>query len=285
MIRQIIIGLLLCFLMQLTSNAQEEEIPYAVTAATSIGLGRYNIMDTYLTPGSKIPFKGGGIRILDERMKLTRLADSRVSRQQLFDVDLSLTDNGAGTTNTLNGFIDYSLGYHYRFEPINNLTLLAGASARLMAGFIYSTKASNNPASVKADFDLNISAMVLYHLSIRNYPMTLRYQVETPFIGMLFSPHFGQSYYEIFDQGNSSGIVPFTSFHNKQAMRNYLSVDFPVGKMMVRTGYLNSLYYLNVNGIQSHIISHSFTVGIIKEFVVFGGKRIKQQSKYKSAYY
>ena len=72
MIRQIIIGLLLCFLMQLTSKAQEEEIPYAVTAATSIGLGRYNIMDTYLTPGSKIPFKGGGIRILDERMKLTR---------------------------------------------------------------------------------------------------------------------------------------------------------------------------------------------------------------------
>ena len=151
-------------------------------------------------------------------MKLTRLADSRISRQQLFDVDLSLTDNGAGTTNTLNGFIDYSLGYHYRFEPINNLTLLAGASARLMAGFIYSTKASNNPASVKADFDLNVSAMVLYHLSIRNYPMTLRYQVETPFIGMLFSPHFGQSYYEIFDQGNSSGIVPFTSFHNKQAL-------------------------------------------------------------------
>ena len=74
MIRQIIIGLLLCFLMQLTSKAQEEEIPYAVTAATSIGLGRYNIMDTYLTPGSKIPFKGGGNRTSWNSCQEQRLA-------------------------------------------------------------------------------------------------------------------------------------------------------------------------------------------------------------------
>lgn len=285
MARQIIIGLLLCFLLQPEGKAQEDETPYAVTAATSIGYGRYNVMDTYLTPGSKISFQGGGMRILDERMKLTHLASSRISRQQLFNMDISLTDNGAGTTSTLNGFADYSIGYHYRFKPIDNLVLLAGASAHLMAGFVYSTKASNNPASVKADLDLNISAMALYHLSIRNYPLTLRYQVESPFAGMLFSPHFGQSYYEIFDQGNSSGIVPFSSFHNKQAMKNYLTIDFPIGKIMVRAGYLNSLYYLNVNGIQSHIISNSFTIGIVKEFVSFGGKHIKQQSRYKSAYY
>lgn len=285
MIRLFIFGFMLCFLMPSISKAQEEELPYAVTAATSIGFGRHNIMDTYLTPGSKIPYKGGGIRILDERMKLTHLANSHISRQQLFNVDLSLTENGGGTTNTLNGFIDYSLGYHYRFEPINHLKLLAGASAHLMAGFIYSTKASNNPASVKADLDLDISAMAIYQLSIRNYPLTIRYQAIIPMIGMLFSPHFGQSYYEIFDQGNSSGIVPFTSFHNKQAMKNYLTVDFPVGSAMLRAGYLNSLYYLNVNGIQSHIISHSFMIGIVKEFVAFGGKRIKQQSEYKSAYY
>ncbi len=284
MLRKIIIGLIAFFLWLPLMQAQEEQ-PYAVTSATTVGIGHYNIMDTYLTPGSRIPYTGGGLRVMDERMKLTRLADSHISRQQVISVDLSYTESPGGSSRTMNGFIDYSLAYHYRFEPVKNLKLLTGASAHVMAGFIYSTRVSNNPASAKADLDLNISALALYNLSIANYPLTLRYQMEVPFAGILFSPHFGQSYYEIFDQGNSSGIVPFSSFHNKQAMKNYLSVDFPIGKLMMRVGYLNSLYYLDVNGIQSHIVSHSVMIGLVKEFVAFRGKQLRQQSKYKSAYY
>lgn len=285
MIKKLFIGIFFLFLQMPVGLAQEEEKPYAVTSATSIGVGRYDIMDTYLTPGSKIPYEGWGIQVMDERMKLTRLADSHISRQQIVSANISITENGSGTARSMNGFIDYTLGYHYRFNHIRNLKLLAGVSAHLLAGFIYSTKVSNNPASAKADLDLNISAMAVYNLSINSYPMTLRYQLETPFAGILFSPHFGQSYYEIFDQGNSSGIVPFTSFHNKQVLKNYLTADFPINKIMLRVGYLNSLYYLDVNGIQSHIISNSFMVGIVKEFMTFRGKKMKRQSMYKSAYY
>lgn len=274
---------LLCCVCSL--YAQEVEDPYAVTASTMLGVGGYNIMDTYLTPGSRAPYRGWGLRVLDERMKLLRLADSRVSRQQIVSVDVSLTENGAGTARGLNGFVDYTLGYHYRMEPLPGLRLLAGASAHALLGFIYCTRASNNPASAKADLDLNLSGMALYNLQIRNYPLTFRYQVEVPFAGILFSPHFGQSYYEIFDRGNKSGIVPFTSFHNKVAFKNYLTVDFPLGNWMIRAGYLNSLYYLDVNGIQSHILSHSFMIGVVKEFVAFRGKKIRRASTYRSAYY
>jgi len=126
--------------------------------------------------------------------------------------------------------------------------------------------------------------MALYTLRIRSYPLTFRYQFEIPFAGILFSPHAGQSYYEIFSQGNRSGIVPFTSFHNKQAMKNYLTVDFPIGKLTFRAGYLNNLYYLDVNGIRSHILSNSFVIGFVKEFIAFGGKRT-QSTRHKSAYY
>ena len=231
-------------------------------------------MDTYLTPGSRIPYKGWGVRVMDERMKLTRLLSGRISRQQIVSADFSVTRNGAGTTRALSGFLDYTLGYHYRFEPLPDLRLLAGASAHAMVGFIYGTRTSNNPASAKADVDLNVSAMALYHLKIKDYPLTLRYQFEVPFLGFLFSPHYGQSYYEIFNLGNNSGIVPITSFHNKQAMKNYLTVDFPIGKFTFRAGYLNSLYYLNVNGIRSHILSNSFVIGFVKEFIAFGGKRV-----------
>ncbi len=265
-------------------QAQEDEVPASVNAATLIGVGGYDLMDTYLTPGSRIPYRGWGIRILDERMKLTRLLSGRISRQQIVSADFSVTQNGAGTARALSGFLDYTLGYHYRFEPLPDLRLLAGASAHAMVGFVYGTRSSNNPASAKADVDVSVSAMALYHLKIKGYPFTLRYQLEVPFLGFLFSPHYGQSYYEIFDQGNTSGIIRFSSLHNKQAMKNYLTVDFPVGRFTFRAGYLNSLYYLDVNGIQSHIFSHSFMIGIVKEFISLGGKK-KSAPRHRSAYY
>lgn len=281
------IGLLLSFIcgFSFILNAQTEKYLYPVNVATMIGVGSYNIMDTYLTPGSRIPYKGWGLRVLDERMKITKLADSRISRQQFVNVNMSFTENDAGTTRALSGFVDYTLGYHYRLEPLPNLRVLTGASFHAMAGFIYLTRSSNNPASAKADLELNVSAMAIYNLCIKDYPLTLRYQFEIPFVGILFSPHAGQSYYEIFDIGNKSGIVPFTSFHNKQAMKNYLTVDFPVGKFTIRAGYLNSLYYLDVNRIQSHILSNSFVIGFVKEFVAFGGKRMYKKSNHKSVYY
>ena len=280
-----ILSCLLLLFWSIPAFPQEEEPTEPVNAATLIGIGGYNLMDTYLTPGSRIPYTGWGLRVMNERTKMTWLADHRISRQQIFNADIASIRNGAGTTQAFSGFLDYTLGYHYHFHPIPALKLLAGASVHAMGGFIYCTRVSNNPASAKADLDLNLSAQAVYNFQIRNYPLTLRYQVEIPFIGILFSPHYGQSYYEIFDRGNKSGIVPFTSFHNKLAMKNYLTVDFPVGKFTFRAGYLNSLYYLDVNQIQSHIISHSFVIVFVREFIAFGGRKMQQTSKHNSVYY
>ena len=280
--------ILTCLLLLFFANpvfSEEGEKQEPINTATLIGIGGYNLMDTYLTPGSRIPYTGWGIRVMNERMKMTRLADHRISRQQVFNADIASTQNGAGTTQAFSGFLDYTLGYHYHFNPIPALKLLAGASVHAMGGFIYCVRSSNNPASAKADLDLNLSAQAIYNFRIRNYPLTLRYQMEIPFIGILFSPHYGQSYYEIFDRGNKSGIVPFTSFHNKQAMKNYVTIDFSIGKFTFRAGYMNSLYYLDVNQIQSYIRSHSFVIGFVREFISFGGRKMQQESKHNSVFY
>lgn len=280
---------LICFFCCLigTLQAQEnrEDLPWSVNEGTMVGAGRYNLMDTYLSPGQKMNYTGWGLRILNERMKMVRLADYQVSRQQIINVDMAFADNAAGTASDFAGFIDYTLGYHYHLPLLPGLKLLAGGSAHGMAGFIYNTRNGNNPASAKADIDLNFSALLMYGLKIKNYPLALRYQLTIPFAGVFFSPHYGQSYYEIFDLGNSSGVVQFNSFHNKFAMKNYFTVDFPVGNLTLRAGYLHSLYRTDVNAIQSHIISHSFLIGFVKEFISFGGKRLKNTHTYSSAYY
>ncbi len=267
-------------------SAGGEEIPLSTHEATMVGIGGYNLRDTYLSPSTNINYTGWVARVLNERMKIVRLADYRVSRQQMVNVEFGSTLNGAGTAREYAGFIDYSLGYHYRFTQIApGLKLLAGASARVSGGFIYNTRNSNNPASGKADLDLNLSGVAVYNFKIRQFPLAFRYQAEIPFAGMLFSVHKGEPYYYL-TLGSRSGLVHFSSFHNKFAMRNYFTLDIPVSRVTIRMGYLNSMYRTDVAGIKTHVLSNSFMIGFAKEFVSFGGKRLeKDRHRYRSAYY
>ena len=278
--------LFLCLALPLMAQSVEDEAPRSTNESTMVGIGGYNLRDTYLSPSTDINYTGWVARILNERMKVVRLADYKISRQQLINVEFGSTRNGAETANEYAGFVDYSLGYHYRFpQLLPGLKVLTGASARLSGGFIYNTRNSNNPVSGKADFDLNLSAMAIYNFKIQDFPLTLRYQAEIPFAGVLFSVHKGEPYYFL-TQGSADGIVRFSSFHNKFAMRNYFTLDIPVSNFTVRVGYLNSMYRTDVNSIKTHILSNSFMVGLVKEFVSFGGKRLKKDAhRYRSAYY
>lgn len=278
--------LFLWMALPVVAQSDEEEAPRSINESTMVGIGGYNLRDTYLSPSTDINYTGWVARILNERMKVVRLADYKISRQQLINVEFGSTRNGAETANEYAGFVDYSLGYHYRFTNLlPGLKVLTGASARISGGFIYNTRNSNNPVSGKGDFDLNLSAMAIYNFNIKEFPLTLRYQAEIPFAGVLFSVHKGEPYYFL-TQGGSDGIVRFSSFHNKFAMKNYFTLDIPVSNFTVRVGYLNSMYRTDVNSIKTHVLSNSFMIGFVKEFVSFGGKRLKNNAhRYSSAYY
>lgn len=255
---------------------------YSTNEATLIGAGKYFMKDSYLSP---LKYDGWGLRVLNERIKKISLEDGKISRQQLLNVDFSSTINPSETARSFTGFVDYSLGYHYRFNLMRNMRLLVGSSAQAQAGFIYNTRNGNNPASAKLSLNLNASAMLLYSFKIKNYPLTFRYQLETPFAGAAFSPHYGQSYYEIFNLGNHKDVVKFTSFHNQLAFKNYITLDFPIRNFTIRTGLMNSSNRMNLNGINSHVISNSFMIGFVHEFISFGGKRQHQSILLDSAYY
>lgn len=264
---------------------KEEEESYPINEATLIGAGGYNLMDTYLTPGIESSYTGWNLRIMDERLKRVALANHRVVRQQLVSIDGGRTLNGAGSSIDYGLFLEYHLGYLYQMQVGSGLRWLAGASGELLAGAIYNTRNTNNPVAAKGDLSLNLSSMLIYQCKIRNYPLVFRYQLMLPFAGVCFSPHYNQSYYEMFGLGNHSGLVHFNSFYNKFAMKHYITVDFPVGNLIVRAGYLNSRYRTDMNCITGHIVCNSFVIGFVKEFVAFGGKQMRQSTMKRSAYY
>ena len=270
----------LCFsVFVLSLYAQADEPPCSVNEATLIGCGRYKIKNTYL---SAIKYDGWGIDVLNERTKLIR---PRISRQQTLHLDLSTVNHPAGTSRAYAGFIDYAYGLHYHFRPTPELKILAGGSAGAMFGFVYNMQNGNNPAALHVDLDMRLSAAVIYTFRLHHSSLTVRYQTDIPVVGMLFSPHYGQSYYEIFGVGNSDGVIQCSSLHNKWALRNYLTVDLPVGNWTVRLGYLNDLYQTKVNGIQTDYVSHSFMVGMVKELISLSGKHLRKTHLYQSAYY
>ena len=84
--------------------------------------------------------------------------------------------------------------------------------------------------------------------------------------------HDGQSYYEIFSLGNSSGVVKFTSLHNQPSLRQMLTADFPIGRAKMRFAYIWDAQQSNVNSIKTHTYSHVFMVGFVKEVYLLKNK-------------
>ena len=212
-----------------------------VTRATMYGVGYTNVFDTYLSPQE---YKGIEFRISRETMRMTAWGDGNVSVQNFFQANLAYTHNRVDNNNTFAGLVNWNYGLHYQFRITDSFKLLAGGMG---------------------DINLDASGMAIWHTKIKNYPLALRYQVNLPVIGVMFSPHYGQSYYEIFTLGHASGVVRFTSLHNQPALRQMISVDFPIRYTKMRLSYLCDLQQSKLNGIKTHTYSQVFMVGFVHD--------------------
>ncbi len=241
-----------------------------VMRSVMIGAGHNNIFETYLSP---LEYEGPEVRFAYETMRMTRLMDGNVSAQNLFQLHASYTENISQTNHTYGGLVNWSYALHYQFRPAKGLKILFGPMLDLNAGVVYNRRNSNNPAQAKAYGGLGASGMLIYRFRIKNYPLTVRWQANLPLLGVMFSPEFGESYYEIFSLGNGGRNVVFTSLHNNPSLRQLLTLDFPVGNTVMRVGYICDLQQAKVNNLKSHTYSHDFMIGVVRNLYLFHGKK------------
>lgn len=258
--------------------AQEDNALMPTNRSTVVGVGRSTLVDTYLSP---LDYTGTGLSILSETFRKAGFINDKLVLQQQFAIDVAFTKNPAHTSSEYYGNISYKIKTLYPIIKIDNFKLLAGGGVQAGLGGIYNVRNSNNPGSIKTSVNLDLSAMVLYNWN----RFTFRWQLSTPFVGMFFSPAYGQSYYEIFSLGNDGGTVQLASFNNYLALQNYITVDIPIKNVTLRTGYLGGYYKTDVNNIYTNIVSHQFVLGFAVESLNFGGKKIKKTKLFDSVYY
>lgn len=243
----------------------------SITSSTVFGIGSSDLLDTYLTP---LDYKGIHLSLHNERMQIaSRGKRDRINQQQIW-VDYSSNDNEAENGLVIAGFIGYSWGTLWRKQLLDNLIVAAGPYISGEVGFVYNVRNGNNPASANIALNLGGSVMAAYQLKIfPKLPLTLRYQMQLPVMGTFFSPHYEQSYYEIFSLGNTKGIIHFGSFHNQFDLSNRFTIDIPIRSMSLQIGFLNKIHNTHVNDIKNRRISNSFLIGFTKEFLPFSRKK------------
>jgi hypothetical protein len=242
-----------------------QKFPFSPTyRSTMAGIGATSVYDSYLSP---LKYSGVSFFLTSEQMNLTRFADGKIIAQQLLSLEFAKTYNPAQTAFAYSGLLQYDFGMFYRFFPARNFSVFAGTQADALLGFIYNSRNSNNPATGKAHLNLNLSAMASYSFRINKIPVRLSDQVSLPFVGAMYSPEFGQSYYEMYD-GEWKHLIHLSSFHNFLFFKNFLSAEISVAKTTFRVGYLHSFYQTRINSLDAQMISNAFFIGISKNFFV-----------------
>lgn len=256
--------LLLLAVVPMTARGQSDTIvvPRTITNVKMLGIGRTNILDTYL---SAEKYRGTELRYISHTTRETE--GHRWSRQIVHQGHFAYADNRSGDGGEMAGMYNFQYAWHYNWTLMDgSLRLKAGVMADANVGFIYNTRNSNNPAQARAYLNLAPSAAATYDFRLWQRPFALRYEVSAPLCGLMFSPNYGQSYYEIFSRGNyDHNLVP-TTFVSTPSLRQMLTLDFSVLNATLRVGYLGDYQQSHVNNLKSHIYTHAFVIGVVKRF-------------------
>ena len=229
-------------------------------AGVLFGVGYSNQLDTYLSP---MEYTGYQLSFLTSRERFTKWADGNVSFQSLFQGVYSHTQNPARTATAWGGRLAYDAGWHYHWRLSDRLSLKAGGLLGADLGFLYNARNSNNPAQGRLGIDISASAGGCYKFNIRKLPVRLNYQADLPLMGCMFSPQFGQSYYDI-SEGSRDHNVCFSHPGNALCFRQLLTLDLEFSRASLRFGYMGDVRQSHVNGIRMHDVGHSFMIGYVR---------------------
>lgn len=279
-IRMRVFPLFLALLPALPLQAQESD---PVTRTWLFGAGSTAIYDAYLSP---LDYQGPGISVTMITEKRSRwshrqITDSlwhssipRLSTYHILDITAATTKNPKGNAHIYDAQLSFAAGWHYNwlFHPgaRQRIRLRAGGLLELTGGGSFSTRNGNNPGQGRAALDIAASVIADYSFPSpfrrQQTPWTLRVAADAPLAGVMFTPQYGQSYYELFELGHYNGNVVGTWPGNVPSARLFATLSIPVGRAHLAIGYRGEARQSEVHSLTRHSWYNGFVIGFTRNF-------------------
>lgn len=238
-------------------------------ACTWLSAGRINMYDSYLSP---LLYKGSSLSIGHERLKYYSERSDKFSQYMNLVVNLGLAENPAKNATMSKILFYYDYGAHFHLRPMDNLTVMLGGYSNIDLGVRLLMRNGNNPASAVVNSNVWLSAIGSYRIKAKRRVVTLRDHLSIAAVGVMFSPKYTQTYFDIFYEGGSDGVVKFTSFGERFAIKNRFTVDVPLRRITLRAGFDAERTVTDVNLNEARDTQFTFLVGFVKNVYSFSGR-------------
>lgn len=272
--------LLLMLLSPAVARAGEPLRP--VTTAWTVEAGSAHLTDSYLSP---LHYSGQAYGLGWERFQAMRFDPRRWVMRLEGNASVADTENPARNATMWDLSCRLSWGMMRRWQLPHGLTLALGGSTGIDAGALVLRRNSNNPASVKAAWTVNLTGMALWRCRLAGRGVTLRWQPTLPLLGLFFSPQYGELYYEMY-LGDRSGLVHVAWPGSRAAMENLVTADWRLGATALRLGYRGTMLTSEAGGLVTRRFVHMFILGVsLERLSINPSKTPSHGSEMVSAYY
>lgn len=236
------------------------------------GLSAVQLIDPYL---SILEYTGVGMRFEYSASRYLNPEITDFSSYSRVSGLAALTVNPGSTASIsyMGGNAAWGIQYHYR--EIDNFVLLAGGNMDVDFAYKMNSRNVNNPVNIDLSTNLNAMLGARYVYPTRRRMLQFNAAIEFPIIGCMFVPFPGLSYYEMSQSNDFAEAIHFTSFHNKQGIKQNYSIDVPFNRSTWSFGTrMQELKYIADDQIYS-LMEYSLFVGITYDQIRFSGRRVK----------
>lgn len=235
-----------------------------ITNARMISVGAANILDTYLSTETYTGFEA---RYISSTIR--EREGRRWSRLVTHQGGFSTVESRSGDGTEIAGEYTFAYGLRRGWSLLSDkLRVMAGGQVDANVGFLYNTRNGNNPAQARLAVNVAPSAAASYSFRLLGHRASVGYEVSVPLLGVMFSPNYGQSYYEIFTRGDYDHNVVPTTFVSSPSLRQLLTLDYSTRDVTLRVGYLGDFRQAKVNNLKYHEYSNMFVIGVVRHFKI-----------------
>lgn len=263
-------SLLICTLLLSKTHAQTNDKFLLTNVYHYAGLSTVHILDPYL---SSLDYSGIGLRYEEFRSRLFNPDNQKISSFSRLSGMLGLTINPAATASVSYMGIDYGWGVHYRYPVMEDVLLLAGGFADVNFGYKSNSRNVNNPVNIDLSTDLNASLGARFYIHTRRRVIQVNAMIDFPVIGCMFVPYPGLSYYEMYLSRQYSEAIHFSSLHNRQGIRQLISVDFPLKNSTISIGIRSGQLKYQASEQVYNFDEYSLVFGFTYDKVSFSGRK------------